>query len=131
MTIRGSWGMPCLPATNNDHLRLRKCSSILAYKHPVLNPWIHHLIFIILISSLENKFIISNNYGQYLLLYFFHESFKVVFFHFQITIFTSFNMDMNVDISLPFRQCHYCDSLFLLIPVDECHLQVRVELYHI
>ena len=39
-------------------------------------------------------------------------------------------MDMNVDISLPFHQCHYCDSLFLLIPVDECHLQMRVELYH-
>ena len=35
--------------------RLRKCSSILAYKHPVLNPWIHHLIFFILISFLENK----------------------------------------------------------------------------
>ena len=43
------------------------------------------------------------------------------------SIITSLNMDMNVDISLPFHQCQYCDSP---IPVDECHLQVRVELYH-
>ena len=34
-------------------------------------------------------------------------------------IITSFNMDMNVDISLPFHQCQYYDSLFLLIPVDD------------
>ena len=48
--------------------RLRKCSSILAYKHPILNP---HLIFFILISFLENNsLIISNIYGQYLLFVF-------------------------------------------------------------
>ena len=63
----------------------------LAYKHPVLNPWIHHLIFFILISFLE---IISNNYEQYLLLLIFsisyeHEGFNAVVFSFP-------NNDMEV-----------------------------------
>ena len=39
-------------------------------------------------------------------------------------------MDMHVDNSKPFHQCQYCDSLFLPIPVDECHLQMRMEVYH-
>ena len=89
--------MPCLPATNHDHVcpfqteEMQLHTGIASYKHPVLNPWIHHLIFFILISFLENNsyynIIISNNYGQYLLLLMFsisheHESFNVFFYSF-------------------------------------------------